>query len=219
MSPRGTKETQVPFTKKDAMLGYRLMEARSEFPANDMAKYVPLSWNLSTAIAGGLSLDAGCEYCHILTNASLRLSCVKVPYSGMLGVFPNIMVLQDGASGDGKSIGLWFDTQVNRYLRKKVLARRMVAWRKIKISHDEWKTKGEEGCEPELPGKEPTMDELFDGGSTYGLGQQMSRIMAWLSGSNTKPNRCSSSCSRVVHRAPWTILMRCASTAFSKIIR
>ena len=68
------------------MLGYRIMETKSEFPAKDMAKYVPLSWNLSTAVAGGLSLDAGCEYCHIFTNASLRLRCLKVPYSGMLGV-------------------------------------------------------------------------------------------------------------------------------------
>ena len=33
-------------------------------------------------------------------------------YSGILGVFPNLLINQHGASGDGKSVALWYDTQV-----------------------------------------------------------------------------------------------------------
>ena len=67
---------------------------------------------VAEGLARGLSVEAGCEYVHLIALDSLALSSVKTHYSGILGVFPNIMVNMHGASGDGKSIPLWFDTQV-----------------------------------------------------------------------------------------------------------
>ena len=69
---------EAPFSKRDAMIGYKIMEQECPFPAEDLRKAVPLSWHLAEGLAGGLSLDPGCEYTHLFTMASLRLNCVKV---------------------------------------------------------------------------------------------------------------------------------------------
>ncbi|CAK0865173.1 unnamed protein product [Prorocentrum cordatum] len=106
--------------------------------------------------------------------ASLPLNAVKVHYSGILGVFPNIMINAHGASGDGKSVALWFDTQVMHYWRKKNLEPRLEEWKDRKDAYDEWKANGRDPSEavPE-PGPEPAWEKLYDSGSMVGLGVQM----------------------------------------------
>ena len=46
---------------------------------------------------------------------SLVLNAVQVRYGGILGKFPNILMLQHGEPGDGKSIALWLVLQVLYY--------------------------------------------------------------------------------------------------------
>ena len=76
--PYAGADGEAPFSKRDAMIGYKIMEQECPFPAEDLRKAVPLSWHLATGLAGGLSLDPGCEYTHLFTMASLRLNCLKV---------------------------------------------------------------------------------------------------------------------------------------------
>ena len=73
---------------------------------------------------------------HSLTRSSLRLNSVKVNYSGILGMFPNLLIMDVGASGDGKSIGLWMDTQCMHYLRITILKARMTEWEKAKKKYE-----------------------------------------------------------------------------------
>lgn len=46
---------------------------------------------------------------------SLVLNAVQVRFGGILGKFPNIVMLQHGEPGDGKSIALWLVLQVLYY--------------------------------------------------------------------------------------------------------
>ena len=39
------------FTKKDALLGYKLMEEKNPFPADTLAASSPLQWKLATGLA------------------------------------------------------------------------------------------------------------------------------------------------------------------------
>ena len=94
-------------------------------------------------------------------------------YSGILGVFPNVMVIAHGASGDGKSVALWMDTQIMHFWRKKTLKRLKKTWQATKDAHDAWEEEGKKGPEPAKPGPEPTVEALYDKGSVHGMGQQM----------------------------------------------
>ena len=166
-------DQESDFSKKDALLGYKILEVECPFPAKVLAAKRPISWNLAVGLGRGLSLHPSRTYMHKLALGSLRLNAVKVNYSGILGVFPNLLIIDYGASGDGKSPGLWLDTQVMHYLRKKILAVKVKAWQEAKDAYDNWDPKSKEKRPPE-PGNKPVWDELYDGGSTGGLGQQMS---------------------------------------------
>jgi hypothetical protein len=118
---RNAAEGDAGFTKMDAMVGYTLLEQKCPFPFDALRREVPLQHKMAQGLARGLSLDAGCAHAHMLALASSRLNAVKMNYSNILGVFPNTMFLVTGASGDGKSVGLWYDTQVMHAFRKKAL--------------------------------------------------------------------------------------------------
>ena len=104
--------------KADAMTGYMLIENRAPFPVSDMARHVPLQWTFSRALARALSVHPGCFHAHLLVLGSSRLEAVKMNYSSLLGVFPNVLVILTGAPGDGKSVPLWYDTMVMHQGRK-----------------------------------------------------------------------------------------------------
>ena len=90
-------------------------------------------------------------------------------YSGILGIFPNQMLNDHGASGDGKSVVLWFITQAMHYLRKQILKNLKKDWQDKKDAYQKWV---EEGKPPASavpdPGQEPTWDKLCDAGSLIG---------------------------------------------------
>ena len=106
--------------KTDAMTAYVLIESRAPFPESDMARYVPLQWTFCRALARALSVHPGCFHAHMLVLGSLRLDAVKMNYSSLLGVFPNVLMILTGAPGDGKSVPLWYDTMVMHQCRKQV---------------------------------------------------------------------------------------------------
>lgn len=156
------------------MIAYKLMEQECPFPEEKIRTTLPLLWKLSKGLGCALSTDPGCQFFHLFTMGSLRLNCLKMGYSGLLGVFPNILVTATGASGDGKSVPLWFTTQVCHYFKKWKYQKAKAAWDDAKERHDRWK-EDKQGVEPPHPGKEPKEEEeVYDGGSTHGLGQQMS---------------------------------------------
>ena len=56
----------------------------------------------------------------MLVLGASRLDAVKMNYSALLGVFPNVLMILTGAPGDGKSVPLWYDTMVMHQCRKQV---------------------------------------------------------------------------------------------------
>ena len=104
--------------KTEAMTGYMLIEKRAPFPSSDMERHVPLQWTCSRALARALSVHPGCFHAHMLVMGSSRLDAVKMNYSSLLGVFPNVLMILTGAPGDGKSVPLWYDTMVMHQCRK-----------------------------------------------------------------------------------------------------
>lgn len=114
----GPKDQTVAFSRSDATLGYALLEQEAPFPLDALEQHAPLQAKLARALGRGLSVHAGCAYTHLLALSSSRLNAVKMHYSPLLGVFPNLMLILTGASGDGKSVPLWFDTMVVTEMRK-----------------------------------------------------------------------------------------------------
>jgi hypothetical protein len=160
------------------MLGYKILENESPFPNDKLSAAVPFSWKVAEGLARGLSVETGCEYVHMVALASLSLNTVKTHYSGILGIFPNVMINLHGASGDGKSIPLWMDTQILHYLRKKILKKLEEDWGRLRGKYNEWVAAGKpempEGQSPPvLPGPKPEWEVLYDKGSIVGLGVQI----------------------------------------------
>lgn len=60
-------------------------------------------------------MHQSCVFVHLLIMLSLVLNAVQVRFGGILGKFPNIVMLQHGEPGDGKSIALWLVLQVLYY--------------------------------------------------------------------------------------------------------
>ena len=104
--------------KAEAMNGYMLIEKKAPFPGGDMERHVPMQWTFCRALARALSIHPGCFHAHMLVLDSSRLNAVKMNYSALLGVFPNVLMILTGAPGDGKSVPLWYDTMVMHHCRK-----------------------------------------------------------------------------------------------------
>jgi hypothetical protein len=160
-------------SKKDTMIGYKLIENECPFPRDKISAATPLTWRLSEGLARALSVDPGCEYVHVLAMGSLPLNCVKTHYSGILGVFPNLVINCHGASGDGKSVPLWFDTQVMHYLRKSILKKLNEEWHTRNTNYKAWCEDGKKDPAVPEPGPKPTWEQLYDAGSLIGLGIQL----------------------------------------------
>ena len=100
---------------KDVRQATKLLEAMCRFPAESIAKNAPCSWSFAGALARATSLHQSCVFVHLLIMLSLVLNAVQVRFGGILGKFPNIVMLQHGEPGDGKSIALWLVLQVLYY--------------------------------------------------------------------------------------------------------
>jgi hypothetical protein len=170
----GRGDAEPSFTQRDALIGYKILENEVPFPVEAISSSTAVTWKVCEGLARGLSVDPARVYVHYLAMGSLFLSSLKTHYSGVLGIFPNLMLNDHGASGDGKSIALWFDTQVMHFLRKEILKIKKKEWKLATAAYEAWVAAGrkEEG-KKEDPGPEPTWDKLYDSGSFVGLGVQM----------------------------------------------
>ena len=104
--------------KTEAMIGYVLIEKKAPFPSSEMERHVPFQWTFSRGLGKALSVHPGCFHAHMLVLGSSRLGAVKMNYSSLLGVFPNVLMILTGVPGDGKSVPLWYDTMVMHQCRK-----------------------------------------------------------------------------------------------------
>eukprot|EP00435_Cladocopium_sp_Y103_P029585 s1478_g7.t1 len=116
---RGRNAQAMPeersMTGKDVREATKLLESTCPFPSESMAKNAPCSWQFAGALARATSLDQSCVFVHLLIMLSLVLNAVQVRFGGILGKFPNLVMLQHGEPGDGKSIALWLVLQVLYY--------------------------------------------------------------------------------------------------------
>jgi len=158
-----TVEKPMTFSKQEAMVGYALMEARVPFPGDVLARQVPLQYKLSQGFARATSVAPGCGHAHIMALASSRLNAVKMNYTDLLGMFPNVMFLLTGASGDGKSIPLWLDTMLMHMLRKKEHQIAKNVYNEKKKKYDDWVAEGSQGAKMKEPKEPPEIDEVSDG--------------------------------------------------------
>ena len=130
------KDKPNMLSKQEASIAYALIERLVPFPCEALARHAPLQYKFCQARARATSVHPGCAHAHVLTLASSRLYALKMNYSDLLGVFPNLMFILSGASGDGKSIPLWLDTMVMHMYRKK---EHKIAMAKYKVDMDEYK--------------------------------------------------------------------------------
>ena len=103
----------------DLRLAYQLFDFQNPFPSDAIASNTPLARRVSGALGRAVSLHPSCVWMHLLILLALTLNAVQVKYSGLLGRFCNLMLLQHGSPGDGKSVALWLVIQILRYFDKK----------------------------------------------------------------------------------------------------
>jgi len=99
----------------DARLAYQLFDAMNPFPCETVRANMPTAWKLSSALSSAASLHPSCVFVHMLILVALTLRAVMVRYSGLLGRYPNLVLIQHGAPGDGKSVAVWLCTQILMY--------------------------------------------------------------------------------------------------------
>ena len=68
-------------------------------------------WKLSQALGRATSLHPSCVYTHLLVMESITLPAVQVKVGGILGRPCNIVMIQHGSPGEGKSVALWLCLQ------------------------------------------------------------------------------------------------------------
>jgi hypothetical protein len=157
----------------DVRLAYKLLESMNPFPREAAETSLPLAWRLSSALAEAASLAPSSMFVHMLILVALTLRAVQVKYSGLLGRYCNLVMLQNGAPGDGKSVQLWFNTQVTMYYDK---CRDTLAMEAFRTKWTQYKTKlaeaeGKDEPSPDAPEKPDTCDSVFNRGTWVGLGQ------------------------------------------------
>ena len=70
---------------------------------------------LAAALGKATSLGTDCVFTHLLILVSLVLNAVYTKCGGILGEFPNLLMIQHGAPGEGKSVALWLVFQILYY--------------------------------------------------------------------------------------------------------
>eukprot|EP00959_Pyramimonas_sp_CCMP1952_P344034 7205902-Pyramimonas_sp.AAC.1 len=168
-------------SKQEANMAYALIEREVPFPTAALQVHAPLQYKMSQAHARATSVHPGCAHAHMIALASSRLNAVKMNYSDLLGIFPNLLMIITGATGDGKSIPLWLDTQIMQMSQKKEFKLAKKQYQKELKEYNELQEQREADPNgaagqlppPEEPTKPKKVDELYDAGSTIGLGQMM----------------------------------------------
>ena len=150
------------------------METTNAFPADSMRRATPLAWAVAAALGRATSLHPSCVYVHLLLLVATTLGAVQVKYGGILGRFCNLLMLQHGQPGDGKSVALWLDLQNLHYydqVREKFAKQKhedlVKAYKAAKAEA------GDDMSDMEEPRKAPTKDSVFNKGTFVGMGIHM----------------------------------------------
>ena len=151
-------------TKGEIRAAYRLMESQNPFPEEVARRASPLMWALATALGKATSLHPSCVYVHILLLIATTLGAVQLKYGGILARHCNLLMLQHGEPGDGKSIALWLDVQILSYYDQVREAR---AKRRYDAAVERHERDPENEPKPE---KKPEKDSIFNKGTFIGLG-------------------------------------------------
>ena len=115
---RDVQEDDVHMSKEDLLLAYQLMDSTNPFPSSSIASKQPLAWKVCCALGQAASLHPGSMFVHLLGLVALTLGAVQVKYSGLLGRFCNLLVLNHGPPGAGKSIQQWLNLHILSYFDK-----------------------------------------------------------------------------------------------------
>lgn len=152
----------------------KLLEHQCPFPEETMAQNCRISWKYAGALARATSLHQTCVYVHLLVMLSLVLNAVQVRYGGILGKFPNLLMIQHGEAGDGKSIALWLILQILYYFDSIKTKHDAASYRhELRQYEDAKKTFEQQGPdgdmeEPLPPQKPDKRDSVQSKGTFYG---------------------------------------------------
>ena len=97
---------------------YRIMDTTNPFPAGVMLRVCPLAWRVAQALGRATSLHPSCVFVHLLILVATTLHAVQIKFGGILGRFCNLLMIQHGAPGEGKSVALWLSLQILYYYDK-----------------------------------------------------------------------------------------------------
>ncbi|CAK0896107.1 unnamed protein product [Prorocentrum cordatum] len=140
------------------------MESQDPFPEEVARRAPPLMWAIATALGKATSLHPSCVYVHILLLIATTLGAVQLKYGGILARHCNLLMLQHGEPGDGKSIALWLDVQILSYYDQVREARAKRRYDAALERHER-----DLVTEPK-PEKKPEKDSIFNKGTFIGLG-------------------------------------------------
>ena len=160
---------QAPaLTKGEIRTVYRILESHNPFPEQAVRRATPLMWAVASALGQATSLHASCVYVHLMILVATTLGAVQIKYGGILSRHCNLLMLQHGQPGDGKSVALWLDVQVLAFFD-------MIRERRAKKKHEEacQKHKDDPENHPEPAKKEHVKDTIFNKGTFIGLGNFM----------------------------------------------
>ena len=86
-------------SKNDVSLAYHLMDATNPFPTDALSTCAPRAWRLASAYGRASSCHTSAIFTQLLVLISLTLGAVQVKYSGLLGRFSNLVLIQHGPPG------------------------------------------------------------------------------------------------------------------------
>ena len=119
----------------DAQCAYRLMEAMCPYPDEAMSRSAPHAWEVCAALGRATSLSSACVFTHMVILISLTLNALQTRYGGILGKFPNLLMLQHGAPGEGKSVALWLVFHILYYFDDTRTKLKLKEWNTNKEQH------------------------------------------------------------------------------------
>ena len=159
-------ESAVPpaLSKGEIRAADRLMETQNPFPEEVARRASPLMRAIAIALGRATSLHPSCVYVHMLLLIATTLGAVQLKYGGILARHCNLLMLQHGEPGDGKSVALWLDVQILSYYDQVREAR---AKRKYDAALQRHELDPQNEPKPE---KKPEKDSIFNKGTFIGLG-------------------------------------------------
>ena len=127
--PAAKSAQAVPMAKADVSLAYHIMDATNSFPVDVLRTCAPKAWRLAEAFGRASSSHASAMFVQLMVLVSLTLNAVQVKYSGLLGRFSNLVVIQHGPPGDSKSVILCVCLQILYYYDKKRYDKMLAQWK------------------------------------------------------------------------------------------